>query len=378
MAIPQTAVALASGQSVSVPVANPNRVQCVEIYNGTPYDLTVSGYGVIGGGIIIPAGLGHRLFGDVYNSGSINMVAVNNTGATSTGVVNLTYYEADEKLPPGHFPVTVPVQTVSAKVSGVQTLSNEGSTLGAEVIDIGTTANSKLIDIFNNHFTLSIEIGGVKHTILAGSLTGSPGQAGMAGDVFEILGQLLVDQDVTLSGNETSGAVGKLLHALGNLTVDGTTTLTGALTATNASSLVQKANTLADIANLPGGRLGVSAAGDVLDAASSTATYIKSRGAGGGFHFQTPDGSDQVTIDNVGNVAMFGFTMRTGGMHDLNNGSNLSGTINHGLVGGTPSWVLATCNTTSSSATTGAYSYTTTQFGLTVGGGLNAEWVAKR
>jgi len=355
MGIPQAAVPLTAGQSVSIPVSNPNRVSCIELYNGTPYDLTVSGYGVQGGGTIVAAGLGHRLFGEIHNSGYLNMTAVNNTGATATGVVNLIFYEANEKLPPGQFPVTIPSQIVSAKVSGVQTLTNETSTDGAEVIDIGTVSINKLIDIFNNHFKLSVEIAGVEHKVIVGSLTGNPVQIGQSGDTTEVLGNLTTD---------------------GNETVTGTSTITGALTATNASSLVQKANTLADIANLPGGRLGASAAGDILDAAG-TEIYIKSRG-GGGFHFQSPNGSDQVTFDNVGNIAMFGFSMRTGGMHDLNNGSNLSGTINHGLVGGTPSFVLATCNTTGSSATTGAYSYTSTQFGLTVGNSLNAEWVAKR
>ncbi len=62
-----------------------------------------------------------------------------------------------------------------------------------------------------------------------------------------------------------------------------------------------------------------------------------------------------------------------GGIKAINSGTGLSGTINHGLSG-TPAAILCVCDSASSSATVGAYGYTTTQFGMTIGGGLDGRW----
>jgi hypothetical protein len=118
--------------------------------------------------MIITAGTMVRLHQEVLNTGQFSILPVNNAGVSGTGIVNVTVYFVTEKVPPGKFPVSIPTQTVKANVSSVTTLSNEGAAVGAEIIDIGTTANPKNIDIFNDHFTLSIEIAGGKHVILTG------------------------------------------------------------------------------------------------------------------------------------------------------------------------------------------------------------------
>src|SRR6266568_1235181 len=160
-----------------------------------------------------------------------------------------TLYRPDEEVPDvgilGNSPISI---GGSVSTTNVNALSNETSVLGTKIIDIGTLTIGDLLDIFNDHFLWKVQQSGVAHQVLKGQTSGNPLQIGQAGDISEVLGQLLVDQllhaagnltvdgtstltgDVTESGNETTGAVGKLLHALGNLTVDGTSTLTGDVT----------------------------------------------------------------------------------------------------------------------------------------------------
>jgi len=407
MGIPQTAVALTSGQSVSIPVSNPNRVSCIELYNGTPYDLTVSGYGVQGGGTIISAGLGHRLFGEIHNSGYLNMTAVNNTGATATGVVNLIFYEANEKLPPGQFPVTIPSQIVSAKVSGVQTLTNETSTDGAEIIDIGTVSINKLIDIFNNHFKLSVEIAGVEHTVLQGSLTGNPTQIGKAGDTAEVLGNLAVDsqagigtlplasiQEAILAAADTFKALVLQWHSAtqsadmlevqdnlnnvkfsvspaGNVTASGILTVTGKATFNGASPSVTVANDI---------EIGI--AGNVK---SNTITIVGTDGANKVLFLNAPNvGNGGVIELEVGGTAqasvdVAGIHAASGNAIFFSQGSFLnispftgtgSGTFATGIASGTSFQILTdACTLSGSSQTMGATKGGTNSV-VTTGAGL--------
>ncbi len=151
--------------------------------------------------MIIEAGTKVRLHHETLDTGQFSILPVNNYGVSGNGIINVTIFFVNETVPPGTFPVAIPTQTVQAKVSSVQTLSNEGSSVGTEVIDIGTTGNPKLVDIFNDHFTLSIEISGVKHTILQGSLTGNPTKIGSAADISEVLGTLFLDSIISAANN---------------------------------------------------------------------------------------------------------------------------------------------------------------------------------
>lgn len=85
----------------------------------------------------------------------------------------------------------------NVNTSSVQTLSNEGGARNLKIIDIGDLALADIIDFFTDHFSLGVDQGGVRHSVVAGSTTGNPGQFGQAGDIAEFLGQLLVDQIAT-------------------------------------------------------------------------------------------------------------------------------------------------------------------------------------
>lgn len=209
-------------------------IQAVDIANGTPFDLDYMGLGSADI-TVIPAGTMNRFYAKTFYSGVANILPLNNNNVQGTGVVNLVAYYMTENLPPGTFPITIPTQVVQATVSNVQTLSNESSSLGAEIIDIGTVNNSRLWDIFNNRFTISIEIGGVKHTILQGSLTGNPLQLGQSGDIAEFLGSVNIDTALTIFGAGTGLEVKNNELVDGQLTVSGSPALLAGTGGTNVN-----------------------------------------------------------------------------------------------------------------------------------------------
>lgn len=158
----------------------------------------------------------------------------------------------------------------------------------------------------------------------------------------------------------------------GTIDVNGSATLDGGSITTDGSGNVSLAGIIngalyIDTGATPGSsniRLGTSAAnaGNLLDnpAGTNQALYIKNPNAGtGALIYQAPNGTTRWSLGA------------------MNTGTAASGTINHGL-GNTPAAVLCVCDSTSSSATVGAYSYTSTQFGMTIGGGLNGRWWAYR
>ena len=178
-------------------------------------------------------------------------------------------------------------------------------------------------------------------------------------------------------------AAAVLTEVLGTLQVDQSADFDSTLNADGAvtfgSTLTVTSDTL-----LSNGKLGTAATGDIIDA-SGADTSLKVRGATNAIHLQAPAGTDvatfaynQITFNQglqMANGHIIQFNI--GQIKDLNNGTANSGTINHGLTG-TPAAVLCVCDTASSSATVGAYSYTSTQFGMTIGGALNGRWVAYR
>lgn len=176
------------------------KVSVVDLANSSAFDITYVGFGAPGE-IIIEAGTKVRLHAEVLNTGQFSMLPKNNAGVTGTGTVNVTVYFVNESVPPGTFPVAIPTQIVTATVSGVQTLSNETSTLGAEIIDIGQGSNTRMVDIFNDHFIWSVIQAGVAHQVMKGQTSGTPLLLGQAGDNLNILGQLLINQNATFLNN---------------------------------------------------------------------------------------------------------------------------------------------------------------------------------
>lgn len=154
----------------------------------------------------------------------------------------------------GTYPVSIQhtayvPNTVSASAV-VNSLSNENGAINTEVIDVGTSNNNKLLDLFNDHFVWGVEQSLVRHQVLKGQASGNPLLIGQAGDITEVLGRLMVDQAVNL------------LAAL---------TVAGNFLASN-------------------GLLGIASAGDLIDA-SGTQTILKGI-SNGDITFQSPSGTN--------------------------------------------------------------------------------------
>lgn len=126
---------------------------------------------------------------------------------------------------------------------------------------------------------------------------------------------------------------------------------------------------------LSAGKLGVSASGDVLDASSSTNTYLKARSAGN-ILFQSPNGSTNFTFDQNGKVTLNQVALSGAGAQigylagSLSRQSSFtgtgSGTYSHNL-GATPSVVIPICTATNSAANQGYDSANASQVHVTMG-----------
>src|SRR5258708_13697816 len=242
-----------------------------------------------------------------------------------------TYYVPGETVPEaprlGNSPIGISGQI---NMSSVQTLSNEGNPVNTLVIDMGDTAFSQIVAIFNDgHALWAVDQSGTKHQVLKIQSAGNPLQLGQTGDTSEVLGDLLTDGKFTIIG------VSSLDN--GAITTDGTGHITlpnnkgyQAKTAggvaqnilyidvTNGTNLQaaalggivyiddQDTTTIAYFSKGTGlqlvsnARIGTAITGDIIDAASATATYIKSRNAGGSINFQTPNGTTQAYVDSAG------------------------------------------------------------------------------
>lgn len=121
----------------------------------------------------------------------------------------MTLYGANE-IVPGTYPMSIMHQTTVGNQGGVTssvgTLSQETNAAGFETVDIGTSTNNKLIDIFNDgHFIWSVLQGAAAHQIMKGQSAGNPLQLGQAGDIVEMLGKLLIDQVPTATASPPTG-----------------------------------------------------------------------------------------------------------------------------------------------------------------------------
>jgi hypothetical protein len=218
-------VSLSPGSSIPVQLPGLGQISVVDFANSSPFDITYVGFGCPGE-MIIEAGTKVRLHAEIFNAAKMTLLPVNNVGASGTGVVNITVYFTTDNVPPGTFPVAIPVQVVQAKVTGIQTLSNENQTTGTLVVDIGPSGNNQVVAIFNDHFVWSVVQSGVAHQVLKGQTSGNPLQIGQSGDITEVLGKLTGDGTSILTGAVTAaaanvlGTAGNLQHILGTLTVD--------------------------------------------------------------------------------------------------------------------------------------------------------------
>jgi hypothetical protein len=224
-----TAYAINPGQTIQIPLNQGLNTIALEVWNGTPFDLDYQGFGT-NADVTVVAGTGQTFYAfdpvtkaQNINTGKITITANNNNNVNGTGVINVVIYKQGDQIPGGRvFPVAIPTQVVSANVSTVQTLSNEGGTTGLLVIDIGPLGNNQMLQVYNDHFLWSVVQSGVAHQVLKGNTSGNPLFIGQNGDTSEVLGSLLIDQNETVTGTAVwnNGVAGKTVNvtAAGNLT----------------------------------------------------------------------------------------------------------------------------------------------------------------
>jgi len=303
--------------------------------------------------------------------------------ASNPGGVDIT------KFPTSYVQVNayIPGELVQPMSVALTRLSNIGNPVDSTVTatnSISNTGNAPLSnwlavqpnDALSNTFTgdtsgnlsISSDNVGVLTTLLQLIAGASPAvKIAAAAIVAEVLGDLQVDGTIQAA----SGA---------NLVYNVPSTFSHQFNVAGTKQVQIDANGV----NITSGKV-YNTNGQVILDASGGDTALNALGSTNAIHLASPSGTDVAKfaynqINFYQGLAMQNghiIAFNIGQIKDLNNGTALSGTINHGLTG-SPAAVLATCDSTSSSATTGAYSYTSTQFGLTVGGSLNARWVAYR
>lgn len=220
------------GQQVTQQLQSAQNAQAVKVTNGTPFDLDYSGLGAQGL-VIVPAGLEYMFYASDHVSGIVTILPVNNNNIPGTGVVNINEYLIGETLPQGTWPVTVPTQTVQAKVSTVTVLINDGSSLGTQIIESTPAgAASSTISVLNDG---TVTIKGDVAAVLTTLLQLIPGAAAGASSVkladstrtTEVLGKALVDGT---------------LESVGAATFDSTSTHTGEADFSNIIKFLTAAN----------------------------------------------------------------------------------------------------------------------------------------
>ena len=288
-------------------------------------------------------------------------------------LIKCTYYEPGETVDPigqlGNSPIGI---GGNVQTSSVQTLSNEGNPIGTLVFDMGPSGNLNIVQLWNDHFTWSVVIGGVAHTVLQGKTTGNPLQIGQSGDISEVLGNLTVDQTLHETGGliDTDSVATDLIYNV----------LTGQahrFRVNNAdAAFINSTGVILDtiFSKLSGGTDGVIA---VTGTGATQNTRLQS---GALINLQVPGGTSQAVVDNTG------FTVGPGQLHlvvgDLRHFNGNTSTIGSGTVishglGITPRLVQLTSNIAQpGSANVGVGSFTATTFTASVGAGSSGCWLA--
>lgn len=371
-----TPVVALPGVASRVTLNFPGGIYALKVTNGTPFDLTVSGFGFNGSGII-PAGLEYMLYAEVENSGAITILPINNNNINGTGVVNLTAYFPDEPKPVGQWPSTVPTQTVQAKVSTVTDLINDGNVTGHQFLESTVSgapgSTWSFINDGNGSF-IGVLIANVVHKLIQMANSGNELKLGEAGNATEILGQLLVDQLATFAGNIlANGGINTNTirdDVNGNVAAD-LSNGTGDVNFKQAIIIENQKNVL--------GKDTGGTARIILFTGSGSDTILRACGVGSQILFQTQDGVNQGTVNANG------FTIPKANSHGFTwfNGNFIpeisfftgtgSGTYNHGWNGsgesGVPFWIAPIVDQ-SGSATQGYDSVTSTQCHVTLGAAL--------
>lgn len=405
------------GQTYNIPIKNPSMAQAIKLSNGTPFDLDAEGFGTQGQEVIV-AGIEVILYAKVQNSGFINITPVNNNNVTGTGVINIVVYLIGEQLPVGHWPVTIPTQTVQAKVSTVTTLVNDGSAPGTQIIESTESGSSgSNVSVLNDStlvlqsFVAAVLTAYFKSIPSAGA-GASVLQLGDVNRVVEVLGKALIDGLLVVTGDATFNGAGAGITVANQATVNGTGnnffnganyfggTSTGTATAeiaANGSVQFDNGNIVSNGSGLlqaKGGlEMGTGASdflksGDgptaVIDCTSATEIFINppSNAAGHFINFATAN-VDRMRVGDGGPGLLNSsvLTLLAGSVSRMT-GSNGTvcgaGTVITHALGATPNYVSFMMNIAQpGSGTNGVGSIGATTFTGTVGAGTSCTWSTK-
>lgn len=304
-------------------------------------------------------------------------------------------YASGEPVP-GTFPAALVRQTNIGNavntVSGVSaSIQNNGNTPATSIIEATPSdAGSSTWQADNSgNLTVKSDNAGTLITLLQLIAGASPSVKLAAATVltevlgnlkvdgsFESVGATTLDSTLTVTGDATFNGTGTGVSVAHNLGVTGTSSLDNGTLTTDGSGNI-----------LWAGKLGVSSAGDRLDASGGT-TYVK---ASGEVHIQIPNGTDHavfatsdLTINGstarmmIHKVLADNFSLASGGAFFGQSGSwtrfstftgTTTGTYNHGL-GATPDHVMP-CQNAVGSQTMGYDSLTSSQVHITSGAGAS-------
>ena len=120
------------------------------------------------------------------------------SGTAQTKTIRLTLKWTEDTV--------VPPIVVTGALAVASSLKNDNNPVGTSFIESTPTGGGQAWNIFvDGHGTISVDQSGTPHQTLKFNTGGNPLQIGQAGDISEVLGQLTVDQLVTLVGNLVAG-----------------------------------------------------------------------------------------------------------------------------------------------------------------------------
>lgn len=133
----------------------------------------------------------------LYPGGNFTL---NIAGTASGKIVHLTIKWTENQV--------VPPTLVTGATAVASSIDNEGNPVGTSIIKSGITGVGNPIQIFNDGSSAwLVDASGVLHKVITTNLAANFLQLGQAGDITEVLGQLLIDQLATANaGIKTTGS----------------------------------------------------------------------------------------------------------------------------------------------------------------------------
>jgi hypothetical protein len=251
---------------------------------------------------------------------------------------------------------------VSTTVSQVVNDGNPANTVVVEATQSGASGSNVVIE---NDGSLTIKDGTTTLTNLIQlvALATTAIILGAAGRDTQVAGNLLFNGKLGMS------AVGDTLDAASVPTQLNIKSTGGDIVLYQGSTEIGRITNAGNL-RIAGGKIGVSSDGDLIDASGAQDTYIKTRTAGGNINFQVPNGNTKVAIGGSG------LTFTSGNHIQWSSGDTLgvthtftgtgSGTYNHGCPGA-PFIVLPVDTQASSTMTVGYDTITATQVHINCG-----------